>query len=70
MSGSTSRSRPSSYTHAASPEQFRTKQHGLDVLLGLDADAHVNENLMKYEDLKKKWANSSMEEWNAGAQGE
>jgi len=69
MSGSANRSRPPSYAHAAPPEQFRTKQHELDTLLGLDSDAYINENLGKYEDLKKKWANSSMEEWNGGAQG-
>lgn len=37
--------------------------------MGLDSDAYINENLGKYEDLKKKWENSSMEEWNAGAEG-
>ncbi|KAF9653056.1 hypothetical protein BDM02DRAFT_3183021 [Thelephora ganbajun] len=66
--GPTVRSRQSSHPHAAPPEQLRTKQHKLDTLLGLDSDAYIGENLRKYEDLKDKWANSSMEEWNAGAQ--
>ncbi|KAF9792353.1 hypothetical protein BJ322DRAFT_1206981 [Thelephora terrestris] len=66
-SGSTIRSRPaSSYTHAAPPEQLRTNQHGLDTLMGFDSDAYINENLKKYEELKEKWANSSVEEWKAG----
>jgi len=55
--------------HAAPPEPLKTKQYELDTLLGLDSDAYIGENLRKYEDLKEKWANSSMEEWNAGAQG-
>lgn len=37
--------------------------------MGLDSDAYINENLRKYEELKEKWANSSMEEWNAGPRG-
>ena len=65
----TNRSRPSSHAHTAPPEQLRTKQHELDTLLGLDSDAYINENLRKYEDLRAKWAGSSVEEWNAGTQG-
>jgi hypothetical protein len=49
--------------------QLRANQHELDTLLGLDSDAYINENLKKSEDLKEKWANSSMEEWKAGGQG-
>lgn len=65
----TGRQRPSSHVHAAPPEQLRTKQHELDTLLAFDSDAYINDNLRKYEDLRGKWANSSMEEWNTGAQG-
>lgn len=51
-------------------EQLGSNQRELDVLLGLDSDAYINENLKKYEDVKERWANSSMEEWKAGGQGE
>lgn len=68
-SGSAIRSRPASYTHAASLGQLGTSQHELDTLLGLDSDAYISENLKKHEDLKEKWANSSIEEWKAGGQG-
>ena len=44
-------------------------QHELNILLGLDSGAYINENMTKYEDLKQKWVNSSMEEWKAGGQG-
>ena len=30
---------------------------------------YINDNLRVYEDLKEKWENSSVEEWNAGVQG-
>ena len=70
MSGSPIRSRPaSSYGHAAPREELRTSQHELDTLLGFDSDAYIGENLKKYEELKEKWANSSMEEWKAGGDG-
>jgi hypothetical protein len=67
--GSSVRSRQTPHAHAASPEQLIEKQHELDTLLGLDSDSYISENLRKYEDLKEKWANSSTDEWNAGAQG-
>jgi len=51
-------------------EQLRANQRELDVLLGLDSDAYISENLKKYEDVKEKWANSSMEEWKTGGQGD
>ena len=65
----TARSRPASYAHVTPLEQLRTNQHGLDTLLGLDSDAYISENMKKYEDLKEKWANSSMEDWRTGGQG-
>ena len=69
VSGSSFRSRPPAYAHTASPEQLMEKQHELDTLLGLDSNAYISGNLRKYEDMKEKWANSTTEEWNAGAQG-
>jgi hypothetical protein len=44
-------------------------QHGLEILLGFDSDAYIGKNLKRYEDMKEKWGNSSMEEWKAGGQG-
>lgn len=69
MSGSAIRSRPTSYTQVVPLEQLRTNQRELDTLLGLNSDAYISDNLKKYEGLKEKWANSSMEEWRTGGQG-
>jgi hypothetical protein len=45
------------------------KDHVLFDLFGQDLDACVGARIEAYEQAKKKWANCSLEEWKAGADG-
>ena len=46
-----------------------TEDNALRRLLGQDLDKFIEEHLGAYNEAKKKWAECSMEEWQAGAEG-
>ena len=54
---------------APAPAADIPKEHALLQLFGQETDMFINAHLDAYEDAKKKWANCSIDEWKAGADG-
>lgn len=65
---------PGAYSHLQTPQaqatmRPRENEHALHRLFGQDLEAYIDVNANNYEQSKKKWAECSMEEWRAGADG-
>lgn len=61
---------PSNGAHVGLPGRRRSEPVGLDKLLGLGSNDLLDQYAGKYEALLKKWSECSVEEWEAGAEGE